>query len=163
MLAPLRDEHFTSLAALNEAIARGVKELNDRPFTKMEGSRSERFCQERSYLRPLPETPFSYGRWLSLRVPPSYHLIIGEVSYSVPYVLTGKTVEVRITEGIGRSQQKLYEILISLVSKTLTSGRLRTLFHLLFTWSVDPHLGIEGGWGWDLSYKALGVGFIGVT
>ncbi|WP_298337478.1 IS21 family transposase [Ferrimicrobium sp.] len=100
VLAPLRDEHFTSLAALNEAIARGVKELNDRPFTKMEGSRSERFCQERPYLRPLPETPFSYGRWLSLRVPPNYHLIIGEVSYSVPYVLTGKTVEVRITEGI---------------------------------------------------------------
>jgi transposase len=89
VLAPLRDEHFTSLAELNEAIAKGVDELNNRPFTKMTGSRTERFQTERPYLRPLPTEPFSYGRWLSLKVPPNYHLTIGEVSYSVPYVLLG--------------------------------------------------------------------------
>ncbi|WP_298211212.1 hypothetical protein [Ferrimicrobium sp.] len=100
VLAPLRDEHFTSLAALNEAIARGVKEINDRPFTKMAGSRTERFLTERPHLRPLPEVPFRYGHWLSLKVPSNYHLTIGEISYSAPYVLTGKTVEVRITEGL---------------------------------------------------------------
>ena len=48
-----------------------------------------------------------------------------------------------------------------LTSKTLTSGRLRTLFHLLFAWSVDPDLGVEGGWGWHLVYKAFGVVLIG--
>ena len=48
-----------------------------------------------------------------------------------------------------------------LTSKTLTSGRLRTLFHLLFTWSVDPDLGVEGGWGRNLVYKAFGVVLIG--
>ena len=100
VLAPLRNEHFTSLATLNEAIAKGIDELNDRPFTKMTGSRTERFQTERAHLRPLPEVAFSYGRWLSLKVPPNYHLTIGEVSYSVPYVLVAKTVEVRITEGL---------------------------------------------------------------
>ncbi|MEX6431133.1 Mu transposase domain-containing protein, partial [Ferrimicrobium acidiphilum] len=69
-------------------------------FTKMTGSRTERFQTERAHLRPLPEVAFSYGRWLSLKVPPNYHLTIGEVSYSVPYVLVAKTVEVRITEGL---------------------------------------------------------------
>jgi len=63
----------------------------------------------------------------------------------------------------GRSLQKMYEVLISLVFKTLTSGRLRTLFHLLLSWSVDPDLGVEGGWGWNLSHKALRVDFISVT
>ena len=55
----------------------------------------------------------------------------------------------------------MYEVIISLISKTLTSGRLRTLFHLLFTWSVDPDLGVEGGWGWHLVYKAFGVLVVG--
>lgn len=61
----------------------------------------------------------------------------------------------------GRSLQNMYEVLISLISKTLTSGRLRTLFHLLLTWSVDPDLGVEGGWGRNLVYKAFGVVLIG--
>jgi len=52
VLAPLRDEHFTSLAELNEAIAKGVDELKYRPFTKMTGSRTERFPIERPDLRP---------------------------------------------------------------------------------------------------------------
>jgi hypothetical protein len=61
----------------------------------------------------------------------------------------------------GMSQQKMYDLLSNLVVKTLTSGRLRTLFHLLLSWSIDPDLVVEGGWGWNLSYKALGVGFVG--
>jgi len=61
------------------------------------------------------------------------------------------------------SQQKMHAVLLGLVVKTLTSGRLRTLFHLLFSWSVDPDLGVEGGWGWNLSHKSLGVVLIGIA
>jgi len=61
------------------------------------------------------------------------------------------------------SQQKMHEVLLSLVVKTLTSGRLRTLFHLFLSWSIDPDLGVEGGWGWNLSHKSLGVVLIGVA
>lgn len=100
VLAPLRDTRFVSLGELNGRILDGVRALNDRPFTKIKGSRSSRFVTERGYLRPLPEIPFRYGRWLSLKVPSNYHLMIGEVSYSVPYLLVGKTVEVRISEGL---------------------------------------------------------------
>jgi len=63
----------------------------------------------------------------------------------------------------GMSQQKMHAVLLGLVVTTLTSGRLRTLFHLLFSWSVDPDLGVEGGWGWNLSHKSLGVVLIGIA
>lgn len=41
------------------------------------------------------------------------------------------------------------------------ASKLRTLFHLLFIWSVDPDFGVEGGWGRSLVYKAFGVVLIG--
>jgi hypothetical protein len=63
----------------------------------------------------------------------------------------------------GMSQQKMYEVLSNLVVKTLTSGRLRTLFHLFLSWSIDPDLVVEGGWGWNLSHKTLGVVLVGVA
>ncbi|KJE75856.1 hypothetical protein FEAC_24160 [Ferrimicrobium acidiphilum DSM 19497] len=40
----------------------------------------------------------------------------------------------------------MYQVLIGLISKTLTSGQLRTLSHLLLAQSVDPDLGVERGW-----------------
>jgi len=61
------------------------------------------------------------------------------------------------------SQRKMHEVLSSLVVKTLTSGRLRTLFHLFLSWSIDPDLVVEGGWDWNLSHKALGVVLVGVA
>ncbi len=64
--------------------------------------------------------------------------------------------------GVGKSLQKMHEVAMSSVPKTLTSGRLRTLFHLLFTQSVDPDLSVEGGWGRNLVDKAFRVLFVGV-
>jgi hypothetical protein len=60
-----------------------------------------------------------------------------------------------VSTSLGRSLQKMYEVLRSSIPKALTSGRLRTLFHLLFTRSVDPDLGVEGGWGRNLVDKAF--------
>jgi len=63
----------------------------------------------------------------------------------------------------GRSQQQIHEVLLGSVVKTLTSGRLRTLFQLLLSWSVDPDLAVKGRWDWNLSRKALWVVLISVA
>lgn len=39
VIAKLRNEIFTSLGSLNSAIRKAVKEYNDRPFQKRDGSR----------------------------------------------------------------------------------------------------------------------------
>lgn len=59
VIAALRDEVFTDMAALRAAVARRVAEHNDAPFAKREGSRREVFEEvERPLLRPLPAEPF---------------------------------------------------------------------------------------------------------
>jgi hypothetical protein len=60
-----------------------------------------------------------------------------------------------VSTSLGRSLQNMYEVAMSSIPKTLTSGRLRTLLHLLLSRSVDPDLGVEGGWGRNLVDKAL--------
>jgi hypothetical protein len=55
VLAPLRDQTFCSLAELNLATATGGVQLNERPFSKREGTRHTALAEERPHLRPLPE------------------------------------------------------------------------------------------------------------
>ncbi|MGH8110601.1 MAG: IS21 family transposase [Rhodanobacteraceae bacterium] len=96
ILAPLRDRTFFALAELNAAIRPGVTALNAKPFTKREGSRASALAEERTYLKPLPARPYSYGQWKRAKVHLDYHVEIGKRFYSVPYTLIGQTVDVRI-------------------------------------------------------------------
>ena len=43
IIAKLRNETFTSLNGLNAAVRRALKEFNDKPFQKRQGSRSTVF------------------------------------------------------------------------------------------------------------------------
>ena len=47
-IAPLRNQLFTSLRQLNEALLEKVREINARPFQKREGSRDESSSAKRS-------------------------------------------------------------------------------------------------------------------
>ena len=98
ILAPLRHERFTSLAALNVALAEGRERVNDRPFQKLAGSRRSVFeATERAALRPLPPTRYELAVWRRAKVNIDYHISVEEHLYSVPYPRVGNTVDVRLT------------------------------------------------------------------
>ena len=100
LLAALRHERFTSLAELNEAIAKGVGEMNAKPFQKRPESRRDLFEQlDRPALRPLPAEPYEYARWLRARVNIDYHVAVDKHRYSVPCALVRQQVDVRLTAG----------------------------------------------------------------
>ncbi|MGH7713276.1 MAG: IS21 family transposase [Gemmatimonadaceae bacterium] len=98
ILAPLRDQVFTSLAALNAAIAERREAINTRPFQKLDGTRRERFeTLDRPALRPLPPTRYELAEWVSARVNIDYHIAVERHCYSVPHPLVRAKVRVRLT------------------------------------------------------------------
>jgi transposase len=99
ILARLRHWRFFSLAELNAAIGELLVELNNRPFQKLDGSRRSWFeLLERPVIRPLPSTPFEYAEFKKAKVSRlDYHVEFERHYYSVPHVLVGQEVELRVT------------------------------------------------------------------
>jgi len=98
ILARLRNHTFFSLSSLNEAIAKLLEDLNQRPFKKLPGSRKIPFEQlERPALKPLPSQPYEYAEWKKARVNIDYHVEVDRHYYSVPYQLVKQTVDVRLS------------------------------------------------------------------
>jgi len=98
ILAPLRDRGFLSLEELNEAIWERLDALNNRPFQKMVGTRRSLFMEiDSPALRPLPEHPYSHGRWSTAKVNVDYHVEVAKCYYSVPYQLIRQRLDVRIS------------------------------------------------------------------
>jgi transposase len=98
ILAALRNRTFFSLVELNEAIRELLKELNHRPFKKLEGSRASWFeSVDRPALKPLPRSRYEYAEWKKARVNIDYHVDVEGHYYSVPYQLVHEEVEIRHT------------------------------------------------------------------
>jgi transposase len=99
ILARLRHEVFTSLAALNARIRELLGELNARPMKGYGGqSRAALFAQyDQPALQPLPLERFVHGDWLEARVNIDYHIDVGRHYYSVPHALIHAVVDVRVT------------------------------------------------------------------
>ncbi len=98
LLAPLRHDVFHSLAELNHALAFGRERVNERPFQKLAGSRRSVFdATERAMLRPLPLARYELAEWKTAKVNIDYHISVEGHLYSVPYLLVGATVSVRLT------------------------------------------------------------------
>jgi len=98
VLAALRNHTFFSLAELNREIAVLLEVLNNRPFQKLDGTRRSLFeSLDLPALKPLPSTPFEYGKWRTLGVNVDYHVAVDHHYYSVPYRLLRQKVDVRIT------------------------------------------------------------------
>ncbi len=98
LLAPLRHQRFTSLAALNAALRPRLETLNTRPFQKLPGSRRALFAAtDQPALRPLPATRYEFAEWRRAKVNIDYHIAVDKHCYSVPYTLVRATVEVRLT------------------------------------------------------------------
>lgn len=100
ILARLRDRKFFSLEELNEAIRELLIKVNQKPFQKMPGSSRYSLYLEvdKPSLKPLPNTPYELFHWGQVRVNPSYHVMIEQVRYSVPYSFINKLIEFRHNE-----------------------------------------------------------------
>jgi len=95
--APLRNETFFSLEALNQAITHQLNIHNTENFQRKDYSRMDYFLkEEKPLLQPLPASPFIIKHRASAKVQRNYHITLGEDwhHYSVPYGYIGKTVSV---------------------------------------------------------------------
>lgn len=72
-------------AALNHAIADLLKDLNQRRFKKLDGSRRSWFeAIDQPALRPLPGEPYEPALYKRAKVHIDYHIEIDKHYYSVP-------------------------------------------------------------------------------
>ena len=99
IIAALRNRKFFSYAELNEAIKEKLEEYNNKSFQKKEGSRRTAFEEEeKSFLMPLPASPYETAIWSEATIQPDYLIGDGNCKYSVPHEYIGKKVEIRTTE-----------------------------------------------------------------
>jgi len=99
ILARLRNQQFFSLHELSAAIELLLKEYNERPFQKLEGSRRSMFESiDQPALKALPANAFVYAQWKKARVHMDYHVEVERHYYSVPYQHVRQQIDVRISE-----------------------------------------------------------------
>ena len=117
IIAKLWNESFSSLYELNMAIAVKLKNFNDEPFQKREGSRTLVLKEGKEFLIPLPAVPYEISTWVYARsINLNSHVAYKKNYYSCPYQYIGKKVDLRI----GEKSLEIY----------LNHDRIRT--HLLF-------------------------------
>ena len=98
VLSRLRNEIFTSLADMNEAIAKLTERLNNKPLSKIKKSRNELFeTLDRPNALALPSQRYEFAEWKLVKVHIDYHVSFDEHHYSVPYTLIHQELEVRAT------------------------------------------------------------------
>ena len=99
VLAPLRNEIFTSVAELNRAMRPLLIKLNQRSLTGMKASRADLLRDlDKPALKPLPTSRFEICEWKNdVGVNIDYHIEFDKNLYSVPYQLVGERVDVKAT------------------------------------------------------------------
>ncbi len=98
ILFRLRNQRFTSLGELNDAMKELLVEINNRPFQKLQGCRRSAFeAIDRPALLPLPRNRYEYAKFLKVRAGADYHILVDGHAYSVPYQLANDTLDARVT------------------------------------------------------------------
>ncbi len=102
ILARLRHRKFFSVEEINDAIAELLRQLNERPFKRLPGTRRSRFEElDKPLLKPLPTESFEFAEWTSAhKIGPDYHMRVRDHYYSVPHALISSQVEARVTANI---------------------------------------------------------------
>ena len=100
VIAKLRNESFSSLAALNAGIRHALDDINGKNFEKRPGSRASIFeIEERPCLKPLPQFPYEVCEWsYGHKVAPNSHIWWNKGQYSVPYRFIGCKVDVKFND-----------------------------------------------------------------
>lgn len=100
IIAKLRNETFSSLSALNVGIRSALKEFNEKPFQKRQGSRMSILeNEEKPYLRALPLIPYEVCEWsYNHKVGSNSHIWWNKGQYSVPSRYIGRKVDVKYND-----------------------------------------------------------------
>lgn len=86
IIAALRNEKFTALAQVRDAVAPLLERLNNKTMRKMKQSRREVFdAVEKTTLRALPTSSFTMSEWKKVKVNIDYHIEFNDHYYSVHY------------------------------------------------------------------------------
>lgn len=94
ILARLRHQQFFSLGELNQAIAKWLEILNDKPFQKLPGTRRSVYeSMEKPALKPLPDYPYEFVTIKKAQVNLDYHVGIDGHHYSVPHQYINQRIE----------------------------------------------------------------------
>lgn len=94
--APLREECYHSIEALNQGILQCLKDHNHTLMQKKDHSRYDLFVGEQKSLKPLPSEGFELKHSVQAKVQRNYHVTLGEDwhHYSVPFKYIGKKVKI---------------------------------------------------------------------
>ena len=94
ILARLRHHTFFSLAELNQCIKALLKEVNNKPFKQLKGTRRQWFeLIDKPALLPLPKQTYQYTDIKTVKVNIDYHIQYDNHCYSVPHHLVGEKLE----------------------------------------------------------------------
>jgi transposase len=141
ILAALRHRTFFTLTDLNEAIRELLIDLNDRKFRKLNTTRSKLFeSLEKPMLKPLPDQPFPFVKWKTVRVNIDYHVEIEGHYYSVPYQYVHEELEARIMETaieiIRKGHRIATHVRSNVVGKHSTLAEHRPQKHQDLEWTI---------------------------
>jgi len=101
ILFRIRKIKFTSLHQLNQEILKLLKDVNNRPFQKLEGSRTSLFeSLDKPVLKQLPLSRYTYTEYRKIRADFGYHISISDHAYSVPEALSGIELDVHINADV---------------------------------------------------------------
>jgi transposase len=98
IMARLRHQRFDTIYEVNNAILPLLKQLNERPFQKLPGSRASTFAEiDAPALQPLPMQRYEIAHFKTVTVHIDYHIEVDKHRYSVPHAWVGQVLEARIT------------------------------------------------------------------
>ncbi len=101
ILARLRHHTFFSLGELNVCIKALLKEVNNKPFKQLKGTRQQWFDSiDRPALLPLPKQSYQYTDITTVKVNIDYHVQYEDHFYSIPHHLVGEAIELHAKEYI---------------------------------------------------------------
>ena len=101
ILASMRNQTFFSMSELNQEISIKLRDFNQKPFQKRDGSRESVFRQEEQQtLISLPEQAYELATWSSATVQFNYHVSVKKMNYSVPYEYIRYKVDIRLTSRV---------------------------------------------------------------
>ena len=98
IMARMRHLRFTSVPEVNTAIMPLLKQLNERAFQKLPGSRASVFAKlDAPALMPLPSQRYEIASFKTVKVHIDYHVELDQHRYSVPHPLVGLELQARYT------------------------------------------------------------------
>ena len=93
-----RRHTFTSPEEIDAALLKICEKINNKPHSRFKVSRQDKFLEsEQKSLKPLPRNRYEFAKFKEARVYCDSHISVDHNYYSVPHILRGKKVRVRLT------------------------------------------------------------------